>query len=112
MSSLYVFLSFVQGGSVFGKVLASFCFVHCRVCKVNVYTFSQCSELCNDFFTFFSEYGNIGYHSTRNQSVPLDSTTQLDDVESNAHSKSKDKLNKKCDQMKPVVPIISIDLPD
>ncbi|XP_055308638.1 transmembrane protein 185B isoform X2 [Sitodiplosis mosellana] len=58
------------------------------------------------------EYGNIGYHSTRNQNVPLDSTTQLDDVEANRRSKSKDILNKKCDQMKPVVPIINIDLPD
>lgn len=59
------------------------------------------------------EYGNIGYHSTRSHSVPLDSTTQLDgyDIGSTARSKSKD-LNKKCDQMKPVVPIISIDLPD
>lgn len=57
-----------------------------------------------------AEYGNIGYHTgdTRNQSVPLDSTTQLDDT----RRKSKDILNKKCDQMKPVVPIISIDLPD
>lgn len=60
------------------------------------------------------EYGNIGYHSTRNQSVPLDSTIQLDGYEADAstHSKSKDMLNKKSDQMKPVVPIISIDLPD
>lgn len=59
------------------------------------------------------EYGNIGYHNTRNQSVPLDSTAQLDGYEADAaRSKSKDMLNKKCDQMKPVVPIISIDLPD
>lgn len=57
------------------------------------------------------EYGNIGYHSTRNQSVPLDSTAQLDGYEG-ARCKSKDMLNKKCDQLKPVVPIISIDLPD
>lgn len=60
------------------------------------------------------EYGNIGYHSTRNQSVPLDSTTQLDTYEADrlAHHKPKDILNKKIDQMKPVVPIISIELPD
>lgn len=65
-------------------------------------------------FQFYSEYGNIGYHSTRNQSVPLDSTAQLDayEADASAHSKSKDMLNKKSDQMKPVVPIISIDLPD
>ena len=55
---------------------------------------------------FFTEYGNIGYHSSRNHSVPLD----LDDVEANAHNKSID--IKKCDQMKPVVPIQMIDLPD
>lgn len=60
------------------------------------------------------EYGNIGYHSTRNQSVPLDSTVQMDGYEADASArcKSKDMLNKKCDHMKPVVPIISIDLPD
>lgn len=60
------------------------------------------------------EYGNIGYHSTRNQSVPLDSTVQLDgyDGAAGARSKTKDMMNKKGDHMKPVVPIISIDLPD
>lgn len=66
------------------------------------------------FVRFLPEYGNIGYHSTRNQNVPLDPATQLDgyDTEANTRNKSKDNSNKKCDQMKPVVPIISIDLPD
>lgn len=64
-------------------------------------------------FILLTEYGNIGYHSTRNQNGPHDSA-RLDgyDAESSSHIKSKDILNKKCDQMKPVVPIISIDLPD
>lgn len=63
------------------------------------------------------EYGNIGYHSTRNQnSAPVDTTTvQLDEFATAAAAanqrKSKDGL-KKNDHMKPVVPIISIDLPD
>lgn len=63
------------------------------------------------------EYGNIGYHSTRNQNGTTVDTTnvQLDEFATAAavanQRKSKDGL-KKNDHMKPVVPIISIDLPD
>lgn len=71
-------------------------------------SFSQfllCSLPC------LQEYGNIGYRSTRGQSVPLDSNVQLNDLR-NSNKKSKDILNKKNEHMKPVVPIVSIDLPD
>lgn len=65
------------------------------------------TEIFTEFLFYIDqEYGNIGYHSTRNQSVTLE------DAETSTHEKSRDILNKKCDQMKPVVPIISIDLPD
>lgn len=55
------------------------------------------------------EYGNIGYHSTRGQNVPLDTNGQPDET-----SKSDRKMKdiKKNDHLKPVVPIISIDQPD
>lgn len=94
---------------------------------------AKCRHLMDSFFSFsgwfgirksfsqfllsslpcLQEYGNIGYHSTRNHSAPLDPSTHIDGYETDiaAHHKSKDKL-KKGDQMKPVVPIISIDLPD
>lgn len=58
------------------------------------------------------EYGNIGYHSTRNQNLPLDPTASLDEFGSSGIRKTKDILNKKNEHNKPVVPIISIDLPD
>lgn len=59
------------------------------------------------------EYGNIGYHSARaNQNAPTDSNGQpLDDFDKN-DKRTQDMLNKKNDHLKPVVPIISIDLPD
>lgn len=110
--NFYNFVFYSQGGLEFERVLVSFYWVPCRVYKVR--------SLANSYFHFAhhlfsrSEYGNIGYHSTRNQSVPLDSATQLEgaDAEAGRHGKSKDISNKKGDQMKPVVPIISIELPD
>ena len=57
------------------------------------------------------EYGNIGYHSARSQNTPLDSTNvQLEEF-AKSDKKAKDML-KKGDHLKPVVPIISIELPD
>lgn len=67
---------------------------------------------------FLQEYGNISYHaenSNAQQSQPLDgsssssSTAHLGDFDK--HMK-KSKKSAKNDSMKPVVPIISIDLPD
>ncbi|XP_073831709.1 transmembrane protein 185B-like [Musca autumnalis] len=68
---------------------------------------------------FLQEYGNISYHaetsSNAQQSQPLDgsssssSTAHLGDFDK--HMK-KSKRSAKNDNMKPVVPIISIDLPD
>ncbi|XP_011192130.1 transmembrane protein 185B [Zeugodacus cucurbitae] len=64
---------------------------------------------------FLQEYGNISYHVDRSaaaQSVPLDAST------SNVHTGDFDKHDKKSkkgaknDSMKPVMPIISIDMPD
>ncbi|XP_053948419.1 transmembrane protein 185B [Anastrepha obliqua] len=56
------------------------------------------------------EYANIAYHANRStaaQSVPLDAST------STAHTgNKKSKKGAKNDSMKPVVPIISIDMPD
>lgn len=64
---------------------------------------------------FLQEYGNISYHSERNnaaQSQPLDgSTTTVHLGEIDKYDKKNKKLNKN-DYMKPVVPIVSIDLPD
>jgi hypothetical protein len=54
------------------------------------------------------EYGNISWnHAERGQNVPL----QLDEFEK-YDKKAKKALSKKNDLLKPVVPIISIDLPD
>ncbi|XP_023300063.2 transmembrane protein 185B [Lucilia cuprina] len=66
---------------------------------------------------FLQEYGNISYHadnSNAQQSQPLDggsssSTLHMGDFDK--HDK-KSKKSAKNDSMKPVVPIISIDLPD
>lgn len=58
------------------------------------------------------EYGNISYHTDSAQ--PLDTNTtnvQMDEFEK-YDKKSKKALSKKNDHLKPVVPIISIDLPD
>lgn len=58
------------------------------------------------------EYGNISYHTDSGQTVPLDSANvQLDDFEK-YDKKSKKSLAKKNDHLKPVVPIVSIELPD
>lgn len=63
------------------------------------------------------EYGNISYHTesaaAAGQNVPLDTAavSQLDEFEK-FDKKSKKALSKKNDHLKPVVPIISIDLPD
>ncbi|CAD7087450.1 unnamed protein product [Hermetia illucens] len=61
---------------------------------------------------FLQEYGNISYHTeSGGQTVPLDSNVQLDDFDKH-DKKSKKALSKKNDHLKPVVPIISIDIPD
>lgn len=56
------------------------------------------------------EYGNIGYHSTRNRNDNPQATnnSQTDESED---SKAKDAL-KRFDHLKPVMPIVSIDMPD
>lgn len=61
---------------------------------------------------FLQEYGNISYHTESGQSVPLDSNVQLNEFGIKHEKKSKKMMNKKNDQLKPVVPIISIDMPD
>lgn len=61
---------------------------------------------------FLQEYGNISYHTEANnvgQNDALDNST--DDVIKHDIRKSKH-LVKKFDMTKPVVPIVSIDLPD
>lgn len=60
------------------------------------------------------EYGNISYHTeSAGQTQPLDTTTaQLDEFEKYDKKGKKAALNKKNDHLKPVVPIVSIDLPD
>lgn len=64
---------------------------------------------------FLQEYGNISYHVDRSaaaQSVPLDaSTSNVHTEDFNKHDK-KSKKGAKNDSMKPVMPIISIDMPD
>ena len=60
---------------------------------------------------FLQEYGNISYHTENGQNLPLDSNVQLDEF-GKPEKKNKKVLNKKMDHLKPVVPIISIDLPD
>lgn len=62
---------------------------------------------------FLQEYGNISYHSEsqQNNGGSGDTNLQLDDLEKN-HKRSKKNGSKKHDHLKPVVPIISIDLPD
>ncbi|XP_058129811.1 transmembrane protein 185B isoform X2 [Anopheles ziemanni] len=58
------------------------------------------------------EYGNISYHTESGQTVPLDSTNlHLEEFEK-YDKKSKKALTKKSDHLKPVVPIVSIELPD
>ncbi|XP_050095887.1 transmembrane protein 185B [Anopheles aquasalis] len=58
------------------------------------------------------EYGNISYHTESGQTVPLDSAhVQLDEFEK-YDKRSKKALTKKNDHLKPVVPIVSIELPD
>lgn len=59
------------------------------------------------------EYGNIGYHSARATQATTSASErneQADDYEK--HDKRAQELNKKNDHLKPVVPIISIDMPD
>lgn len=65
---------------------------------------------------FLQEYGNISYHADNGnaqQSQPLDgsssSTVHMGDFDK--HDKKR-KKSAKNDSMKPVVPIISIDMPD
>lgn len=61
---------------------------------------------------FLQEYGNISYHTENGQNVPvLDQNVRLDEFDKN-DKRSKKALNKKNDLLKPVVPIISIDIPD
>lgn len=62
---------------------------------------------------FLQEYGNISYHTDNSgaQSQPLDSSTTVNLGEFGKHDK-KSKKGTKNDSLKPVVPIISIDLPD
>lgn len=61
---------------------------------------------------FLQEYGNISYHTENGQNVPvLDQNVRLNEFDKN-DKRSKKALNKKNDLLKPVVPIISIDIPD
>lgn len=48
------------------------------------------------------EYANIAYHSERHNSS----------VELEQHIESKDRIVKRADLMKPVLPIVSIEMPD
>lgn len=61
------------------------------------------------------EYGNIGYHSARVNQPTTSSSNRNEQATSDDHDKydkrSKE-MNKKNDHLKPVVPIISIDMPD
>ncbi|XP_067639881.1 transmembrane protein 185B isoform X1 [Eurosta solidaginis] len=64
---------------------------------------------------FLQEYGNISYHSDRSsaaQSVPLDASTSTVHLGDFDKYDKKSKKGAKNDCMKPVVPIISIDMPD
>lgn len=68
---------------------------------------------------FLQEYGNISYHTESasgggggQQVAPLESNVQLNEFGIKHEKKSKKLMNKKMDHLKPVVPIISIDLPD
>lgn len=63
---------------------------------------------------FLQEYGNICYHTENAQNVPLDSAA-ADVPLDNRHGGgkcNKKMANMKNDHLKPVVPIISIDVPD
>lgn len=61
---------------------------------------------------FLQEYGNISYHTENGQNVSvLDQNVRLDEYDKN-DKRSRKALNKKNDLLKPVVPIISIDIPD
>lgn len=55
------------------------------------------------------EYGNISYTADNGQNVPLD-TTDIDLVKYD--KKTRKAISKKIESLKPVVPIISIELPD
>lgn len=59
------------------------------------------------------EYGNISYHTENGQNVPLDAQ-QASAQQEESHNSKRDKKNKKVFNKKnmPVVPIISIDMPD
>lgn len=79
---------------------------------------------------FLQEYGNISYHAEQQPVQPSsnnrrsdgssdssgrdgpDATAQLDEFSVKHERRSKKYNNKKIDHLKPVVPIISIDLPD
>lgn len=72
---------------------------------------------------FLQEYGNISYHaetqSNAGQSVPLDASSSstsniaaTDPLHEFSKHEKKSKKAAKNDIMKPVVPFISIDLPD
>ncbi|XP_004523969.1 transmembrane protein 185B [Ceratitis capitata] len=64
---------------------------------------------------FLQEYGNIAYTVDRSnaaQSVPLDASTSNVDTDGFSKHDKKSKKGTKNDSMKPVMPIISIDMPD
>lgn len=66
------------------------------------------------------EYGNISYHSSdanssgsdREGGSDRDSTSQLSAFEKHHDKHSRSLQNKKLDLLKPVVPIVSIEMPD
>uniref|UniRef100_U5EWF6 Putative conserved plasma membrane protein n=1 Tax=Corethrella appendiculata TaxID=1370023 RepID=U5EWF6_9DIPT len=74
------------------------------------------SQFLLNILPCLQEYGNISYHTENGQNVPLDAANntnvQLEEFENYDKKSKKAALNKKTDNMKPIVPIISIDLPD
>lgn len=71
------------------------------------------SQFLLNAFPILQEYGNISYHTENGQNVPLESNVQLEENINNKRDKKNKKIvNKKSDHLKPVVPIISIDIPD
>lgn len=60
------------------------------------------------------EYGNISYHTDNGQNVPLDAQVPSAPPDEENRNSRRDKKNKKVFNKKnmPVVPIVSIDMPD
>lgn len=83
--------------------------IHVNVWHYNIFNFAGWFGMRKDFCSFLlgacpllQEYANIAYHSERqNNSVELEQQTD-----------SKERIVKRADLMKPVLPIVSIEMPD